>query len=76
MNISKSLFERMQSGHGLIAVICELVEASPEIDYYDVADVVKKNPTMMATLVHEFKSRNMIAPDAEEVNLTEIFKGM
>jgi len=74
MNISKAILKKMESGHGLIDVICELVEGSEAIDYFDVADVVKENPTMMAVLIDEFKKRNMIAPDAEEVNLTEIFK--
>jgi hypothetical protein len=74
MNISKSILKKMEGGHALIDVICELVEESDEIDYYDVADVVKDNATMMAVLLHEFKERNMIAPDADQINLTEIFK--
>lgn len=74
MNISKAILNKLETGHGLIDVICELVEGSDEIDYFDVADIVKENPTMMAVLVDEFKKRNMISPDAEEVNLTEIFK--
>jgi hypothetical protein len=76
MNISKTILEKMKSGHGLIDIICELVEHSDEIDYFDVADVIKENPTMMQTLVHEFKGRNMIEPDAEEVNLTDVFKDL
>lgn len=74
VNISKAILNKLETGHGLIDVICELVEGSDEIDYFDVADIVKENPTMMAVLVDEFKKRNMISPDAEEVNLTEIFK--
>jgi hypothetical protein len=66
----------MESGHGLIEVICDLVEGSDEIDYEDVADVIKENPTMMDLLEHEFKTRKMINPDAEDINLTEIFKGL
>lgn len=74
MNISKTIIEKMKSGHGLIDIVCELVEGSDEIDYYDVADVIKANPTMMATLEHEFKTRNMIKSDCHDLNLTDIFK--
>ena len=74
MNISKTILSKMESGHGLIDVICELVEESEVIDYYDVADAIKDNATMLAVLLHEFKERNMIPPDADEINLTEIFK--
>jgi hypothetical protein len=74
MNISKTILKKMESGTALIDVICELVEESDDIDYYDVADVIKDNATMLAVLLHEFKERNMIPADADEVNLTEIFK--
>jgi hypothetical protein len=76
MNISKAILDKMETGHGLIDVICELVEGSDEIDYFDVADVIKENPTMVQILMHEFKKRKMIEPDADEINLTEIFKGL
>lgn len=76
MNIVKTILDGVGSGHGLIETICELVEKSDEIDYYDVADVIKGNPTMLKLLEQEFKSRKMIEPDAEDINLTEIFKGL
>jgi hypothetical protein len=76
MNIIKTILEKTESGHGLIDVICELVEGSEDIDYFDVADAIKDNPTMMDVLVHEFKKRNMIPADADQINLTEIFKGL
>ena len=76
MNISNQILSKMAKGHGLIDVICELVEGSDEIDYYDVAEVIKGNPTMMAIVEQEFKKLNMIPADAENINLTEIFKGL
>jgi hypothetical protein len=51
-----------------------LVEGSNVIDYHDVADIIKDNPTMMALLEQEFKKRRMIEPGQEEINLTNIFK--
>ena len=76
MNLTKRILDRMESGHGLIDVICELVENSDDIDYHDVADVIKGNPTMLEMLEAEFKTRNMIPRGEEEINLTEIFKGL
>lgn len=74
MNISNEIIKKMKKGHGLIDIICELVEGSDEIDYHDVAEVIKENPTMLATLEHEFKGRRMIKPDTNDLNLTDIFK--
>lgn len=77
MNISKTILKKMKTGHGIISAIVDLVEHSEEIDYDDVADVVKCNPTMLAELAHEFEKRKMIkATGPDEVNLTEIFKGL
>ena len=76
MNISKAIFDKMQSGDGLIEIICELVEGSDEIDYHDVADAIRENPSMMDMLTFEFKALKMIPADAEDINLTEIFKGL
>jgi hypothetical protein len=72
--IIKTIFEKMRSGNSLIDIICELVEKSDEIDYHDVADAIKDNPTMIELLTFEFKSKNMIPHDAEDINLTDIFK--
>lgn len=77
MNIQNAILSRLDiKTHGLIEVICELVEGSTEIDYDDVADAIKSNPTMMAVLEQEFKTRNMMAKDAEDINLTELFKDL
>jgi hypothetical protein len=74
MDITREIFKRMEAGNKLIDIICELVEGSNEIDYHDVADIIKDNPTMMALLEQEFKKRRMIEPGQEEINLTNIFK--
>lgn len=76
MNINQRILKGMKDGHGLIDVICELVENSDEIDYHDVADVIKANPTMLEMLEKEFKERNMMCKDECEVNLTEIFEDL
>ncbi len=73
-SIAKSILKKMKNGHGLIDVICEIVEASDDIDFYDVADAIGDNPTMIKTLEAEFKSRNMMTKEKDEINLTEIFK--
>ncbi len=72
--IANSILKKMDCGHGLIDVICEIVEASDEIDYDDVADAIRDNPTMLDTLEAEFKNRNMLTKEKDEINLTEIFK--
>lgn len=74
MNITREILRRMESGSKLIDIICELVEGSDEIDYHDVADIIKDNPTMMALLEQEFKKRKMIEPGKREISLTDIFK--
>jgi hypothetical protein len=74
MDITREIFKRMEAGNKLIDIICELVEGSNVIDYHDVADIIKDNPTMMALLEQEFKKRRMIEPGQEEINLTNIFK--
>jgi hypothetical protein len=75
-NISREIYKRLKAeqGHGLIDVICELVEGSDLIDYADVADVIKANPTMLAVLEKEFEKRRMIPAGDAEINLTDIFK--
>lgn len=74
MNISHEILRRMEAGNKLVDIVCELVEGSDEIDYHDVADVIKNNPTMLALLEQEFKKRKMIKPDKAEINLSNIFK--
>lgn len=76
MNISREIYKRLKAekGHGLIDVICELVEGSDEIDYADVADIIKENPTMLAILEKEFAKRRMMPKEACEINLTDIFQ--
>ena len=74
MDITREIFKRMDAGNKLVDIICELVEGSNEIDYEDVADIIKDNPTMMALLEQEFKKRKMIEPGKKEFNLTNIFK--
>jgi hypothetical protein len=68
--------DKMKSGHGIVSVICDLVEHSDEIDYHDVADVIKCNPAMLAELAHEFKKRKMMEGATNEINLTDVFKGL
>jgi len=74
VNIQREVLRRMEAGNKLIDIICELVEGSDDIDYHDVADVVKENPTMMALLEQEFKKRKMLPAGEKEFNLTNIFK--
>jgi len=76
MNITAKILDKMRGGHGLIDVICELVEASDAFDYYDVADIVKENPTMLAQLKFEFQRLDMLDKPECDLNLTEIFKDM
>lgn len=74
MGIQTEILNRMQNGSKLIDVICELVEGSDEIDYHDVAEVIKDNPTMMAIVEKEFQKRNLLPKEKDEINLTDIFK--
>lgn len=76
MSLQTEILNRMETGSKLIDVICELVEKSDNIDYHDVADVIKDNPTMMEMLEKEFQKRNMIPKGPDDINLTEIFKGL
>jgi len=77
MNITNEILKKLNlKTHGLVDVICELVEGSDEIDYHDIADAIKDNPTMMDILEHEFKALNMIKSDDSEINLTAVFKDL
>lgn len=77
MNLTNKILAKLDlKTHGLVDVICELVEGSDEFDYHDIADAIKDNPTMMAVLEQEFKKLNMLKADAAEINLTEVFKGL
>lgn len=75
-NLAEIILDKTLTGHKLVDIICELVESSTEIDYDDVADAIKDNPTMVALLQQEFQKRNMMDRDAEDINLTEVFKGL
>lgn len=71
--LKREILNRLSPDVTTIDVICELVEASDEIDYHDVADLVKEDQTMLAVITHEFQNRNMLKKDACELSLLDLF---
>ena len=74
--LKRKILNRISSGTSTIDVICEVIEASDEVDYHDVADLIKEDATMLAVVTDEFKKLNMLPKEASEINLVELFKDM
>lgn len=74
--LKRKILNRLSSSTSTIDVICEIIEASDEYDYHDVADLIKEDATMLAVVTDEFKKLNMLPKEASEINLVELFKDM
>ena len=71
--LKREILNRLSPDVSTIDVICELVEASDEVDYHDVADLIKEDQTMLAVVTHEFQNRNMLKKDSCELSLLDLF---
>ena len=74
--LKQEIIKRKSEDVDTIDVICELVEASDDFDYHDVADLVKADPTMLDVVTHEFQKRNMLPKTDCEISLVDLFENM
>jgi len=74
--LKREILNRLSPDVTTIEVICEVIEASDDFDYHDVADMIKADPTMLAVVTTEFQKRNMLPKDATEISLVDLFKDM
>lgn len=72
--LKREILNRLSPDVTTIEVICEIIEASDEFDYHDVADLIKADNTMLAVITTEFQNRNMLPKDACELSLVDLFK--
>jgi hypothetical protein len=72
--LKREILNRLSPDANTIDVICEIIEATDEYDYHDVADLIKEDATMLAVITHEFQNRNMLPKESCSLSLIDLFK--